>query len=156
MPDTFAKLTPVDMGEYRNKWLAEGKDLSELFTAAHTNGAGTPAYGAYFEMTARDDKYLILAYNSDADDALNSHTAAAQDITIKAGNDGALATGNDLVLADLAAGDFNMIKIDSGKFKNVKNNAELATLANVTTVKDCVVIVAESAYVKLCVIKMPF
>lgn len=150
----FAKLTPIDMGVYRNKW-STGKDMSELFTAAATNGASSAKYGVYFEMPARDDKYVLIAYNSDATTDSPAHTAEALDITIHAGN-GPFAHGKDLVLADLDPADYSFIKLDSGEFKCMENDSALATLANITSVKGCVVVEAENAKLKFCLLKMPF
>lgn len=159
----FAKLTPIDMGENRNVFSAgkseganvKGASLSELFTAAASNSAGSPKYGVYFEMPERDDKYLLIVRNVDATTADPAHTAAALDVTIKGGNDKVFG-GNDLVLADLDPDDYTFIKIDSGRFKNVAENATLATLANVTSVKGCVVVEAENAKLEFALIKMPF
>ncbi len=144
----FAKINPINMGENRNVFLPDGKALaSEVFTACATNDKATASFGAYFEMTERDDKYLVIVQNA--------HASAAKKVTLKAGNDKIFGSGNDLVLSELAAGDVNFIKIDSGRFKNVTNNATLSDLANIETTKDCVVIVGESADIKVAVIKMP-
>jgi len=156
----FAKLTPIDMGEKRNVFSAgkseganvKGASLSELFTAAATNGT---KYGVYFEATERDDKYLIIVRNTDATTADPAHTAEALNVTIKGGNDKVFG-GKDLVLTDLDPDDYTFIKIDSGRFKNVSENAELAALANVSSVKGCIVIEAENAKLEFAVIKMPF
>lgn len=147
----FAKITPINMGEKRNKFLADGVALAdELFTAVATNGATSATLGAYFEMTERDDKYLIIAYNADA--------TTAYDLTIKAGNDKIFGSGNDLTV-EIAAGDVQFIKIDSGRFKNASDNATLKNLANLAgatdTLKDCVVLVGEDADIKVAVVKLP-
>jgi len=145
----FAKVTPIDMGLDRNKFLSDGLALaSEVFTACASNGAGTPKYGAYFEMTERDDKYLIIIKNANA-------SSAAKDVTIKAGGNKIFGSGNDLVYADLAAGDIQLVKIDSGRFKCTENVPALATLANISSTKGCVVIEGESTDIQVAVIKMP-
>jgi len=145
----FAKVTPINLGDDRNKFLSDGLALaSEVFTACASNGAGTPKYGAYFEMTERDDKYLIIVKNANA-------SSAAKDVTIKAGGNKIFGSGNDLKLDDLAAGDINFVKIDSGRFKCTENVPALATLANISSTKGCVVIEGESTDIQVAVIKMP-
>ena len=150
----FAKLTPIDMGEDRNVF-SVGKSLSELFTAAASNGAASAKFGVYFEMPERDDKYLLIVRNVDADVADPAHTAEALDFTVKGGNDKVFG-GNDLTFADLDPDDYTFVKIDSGRFKNVAENATLAALASVTSVKGCVVIEADSAKLEFALIKMPY
>lgn len=144
----FAKVTPINMGLDRNKFLADGLALaSEVFVACATNGASSAKYGVYFEMTERDDKYLIIVKNA--------NESTAKGVTIKAGGNKIFGSGNDLVLADLAAGHINMVKIDSGRYKCTENVPELATLANISSTKGCVIIEGESADIAVAVIKMP-
>lgn len=155
----FASVSALDMGELRNVF-STGQTLAELFTAVATNGASTASYGAVLDMPERDDKYLIAVYNSDATTVEPAHTAAAADVTIKAGNDKVFGSGNDLVLTDLAAGDYAFIKIDSGRFKNSAENTTLKTLTSATTadrlsVKGKLVVLGENAYIKVALIKMP-
>jgi len=142
----FAKITPIDLGDYRNKFLATEVLSANLFTAVATNGAGTPAYGAYFELKERDDKYVILVQNA--------HSTDGKDVTIYGGNDKIFSSGNNLA-KEITALSTDAIKIDSGRYKFVENDTAVATKANISSVKGCVVIEGESTDIKICVIRMP-
>ncbi len=139
---SFAKITPIDMGERPN--VATVKGANEIYTAAASNGNG--GFGAYFSMTERTDKYLIALKNS----GTTAATAA-----IKAGNSGKWGT-TDLDIS-IDAGATAFVKIDSGRFKNETPNAAQQALANVDeSLKGAVVITATAATVAAAVIKMPF
>ena len=142
----WAKIIPIDLGDYRNKFLDTEITSANLFTAVATNGAGTPAYGAYFELKERDDKYVILVQNA--------HSTDGKSVKIYGGNDKIFASGNDLSKT-ITALKTDAIKLDSGRFKFVENDSAKATLAAVTTVKGCVLIEGASTDIKVCVIRMP-
>ncbi len=136
----FAKITPLNMGGYRNKASAEF-----VLTACAAGGTGN---GVYFPMTERDDKYVLLCENGEAEDT--------KDVVIKAGNSKVFGSGNDLKI-NVAAGKTVCVKLDSGRFKNVTANEELAKIAGVdaSELKGCVVITGGSTNVKIGVIQMP-
>lgn len=89
--------------------------------------------GAEFVMKERDDKYLILV--------TNSHASAAKSVTIKTGN--GIQSGADLTKS-IDAGDFHIVAIDSGRFKNVTG-----------TDKGKVVITGTSADIEVAVFRLP-
>lgn len=88
--------------------------------------------GAEFEMSERDDKYLILVHNT---------ASAAKDVKVKSGN-GLQGTGD--ITASLAASSYTFISLESGRFKNV-SGAD----------KGKVVITGGSADIKVAVFKLP-
>ncbi len=145
----FAKITVQSLDEI-NKFATEAA-FSGITTALASNGASTAAYGAYFEMSERDDKYLILVQN----------TAASGDdkfVTIKAGN--GIQGVNDLTKSDLGYGEYSWLQIESGRFKNVTENATLKALSSATAAdqiaaKGKVFIVGSSADIKVAVFKLP-
>ena len=145
----FAKITVQSLDEI-NKFATEAA-FSAITTALASNGASTAAYGAYFEMTERDDKYLILVQN----------VAASGDdkfVTIKAGN--GIQGVNDLTKSDLGYGEYTWLQIESGRFKNVKENETLKALSSATAAdqigaKGKVFIVGSSADIKVAVFKLP-
>ncbi len=72
--------------------------------------ADNSVYGAKFTMNARDDKYLILVQNTAA-------SGSDKTVTVKAGN--GIESGKDLVKSDLGYGEYALLCIDSGRYKNV-------------------------------------
>lgn len=92
--------------------------------------------GAKFAMSERDDKYLVLIYNSNS-----TANAAAITTTIKGGN--GLQGGNDITVS-LANGKYSFVALDSGRFKNVSGDD-----------KGKVVITSGNAYIEVAVFKLP-
>ena len=114
---TVQKLTDI------NKFTTEAA-FSGLTTAIASNGASTATYGACFEMKERDSKYLILVHNA-------AGSGDDKTVTIKAGN--GIQGVADVAKADLGYGEYALIAIESGRFKNVKANATLKALSSATS-----------------------
>lgn len=135
----FSKVTPNDMGAYRN---IVSKPLT--YTACAAQGS---AFGAYFDMSERDDKYLV---------AIKNTGTATANVKIKAGNNKVFGSGNDLSV-EVTAGDTVLVKLDSGRFKNTVGNSTLATLAGVDdkVIRNGVVIESDKAAVSIAVVLMP-
>ena len=110
----------------RNKFLDCGA-MSSIAAAVDATD------GAEFAMRERDDKYLLLV--------TNAHASVAKSVTIKAGN--GFQAGADLTQA-IDAGDFHIISIDSGRYKNLSG-----------TDKGKVVITGTSADIKVAVFRLP-
>ena len=145
----FAKITVQSLDEI-NKFATEAA-FSGITTALASNGASTAAYGAYFEMSERDDKYLILVQNV-------AESGADKTVTIKAGN--GIQGVNDLVKSDLGYGEYTWLQIESGRFKNVKENATLKALSSATAAdqipaKGKVFITGTDTNIKVAVFKLP-
>lgn len=116
----FARITPQKAS--LNVFSTEAA-FSGISTALASNGASTATYGGYFAMNGKDEKYLIFLQN----------VAASGDdktVTIKAGN--GLQGVNDIAKADLGYGEYTIICIDSGRFKNVAENETLKALSSAT------------------------
>jgi len=145
----FATITVQKLDEI-NKFKTEAA-FSGITTALASNGASTATYGAVFAMDSRDDKYLILAQN----------VAASGDdktVTIKAGN--GIQGVADVAKTDLGYGEYTLIAIESGRFKNVTENATLKALSSATSAdqisaKGKVFITGTSADIKVAVFKLP-
>ena len=125
------------------------EDYTSLTTALASNGETSATIGGYFEMDERDDKYLLLFYNSDSN---------SQSFTIKASN--AMQGVNDYT-STLAAGKYTVLNIESGRFKWISANGGYADQAktiphNVSssgfTEKGKVFVTATDAKVKMAVI----
>lgn len=116
----FASITPkqVSLNEFTDPAaLATG-----LATALVSNGATTPTYGACFSMTNLNDrKCLIFVQNAAAN-------GDDKTVTIKAGN--GIQGVSDLARTDLGYGEYTLLCIDSGRFKNVSENATLKALSS--------------------------
>lgn len=147
----FSTITVQELTDV-NKFKTEA-DFSGITTALASNGASTATYGACFEMKERDDKYLVLVQNVCA-------TSGAEDktVTIKAGN--GIQGVADVVKADLGNGEYTIIAIESGRFKNVKENNALkelssATAADQISAKGKVFITGSSADIKVAVFRLP-
>lgn len=146
----FAKITPKSIDEI-NKFSTEAASATRG-TVLATNGATSATFGAYFEMKERDDKYLILVENTDADGETD------KTVTIKAGN--GIQGICDIAKADLGNGEYTFIQIESGRFKNVKENATLKALSSATSAdqvsaKGKVFITGTSADIAVTVFKLP-
>lgn len=115
----FAEITPIEAG--KNIFSTEAV-YATMGTALATNGATTAAFGAYFTMSGEDSKYMILLHNGDADGATDLT------VTIKAGN--GLQGVNDISKTNLGNGEFTVLTIESGKFKNVTGNKDLKELSS--------------------------
>ena len=145
----FATITVQKLDEI-NKFKTEAA-FSGITTALASNGASTATYGAVFAMDSRDDKYLILVQN----------VAASGDdktVTIKAGN--GIQGVADVAKADLGYGEYTLIAIESGRFKNVTENETLKALSSATSAdqisaKGKVFITGTSADIKVAVFKLP-
>lgn len=145
----FATITVQKLTDY-NKFTTEAA-FSGIATALASNGAGTATYGACFDMDGRDDKYLLLLQN----------TAASGDdktVTIKAGN--GIQGVNDIAKADLGYGEYTLLALESGRFKNVTENATLKALSSATaadqiSAKGKVFITGTSADIKVAVFRLP-
>lgn len=145
----FATITVQELTDY-NKFKTEAA-FSGITTALASNGASTATYGACFEMDGRDDKYLILAQNAAA-------SGDDKTVTIKAGN--GLQGVADVAKTDLGYGEYTLIVIDSGRFKNIAPNATLKALSSATTAdqieaKGKVFITGTDANIKVAVFKLP-
>ena len=139
----FVKLTPIKNAN-RNG-ISNAVTTSALFTAAATNGATTPSYGAYYESKARQDKIALLVQNT--------HESAAKSFTVKAGNHGVWGADGDLTF-EIAAGKTVLITLDTGKYKFAQSDAAVSELVGGSIdVKGCVVLVADSTDVKFCLIE---
>ena len=80
-------------------------------TAANTFKAGDATDGFTIDVTgAADHKLLILV--------VNGESATAKKVTIKKGN-GIQAAAADLVSADIAAGSYAYLVVESGAYANV-------------------------------------
>lgn len=110
----------------RNKFLDCGA-ISSIAAAVD------PTEGAEFAMKERDDKYLILVTNANG--------SASKSVTIKAGNG---LQGRVDLTKSIDAGDYHIIAIDSGAYKNVSG-----------TDKGKVVITGASADIKVAVFRLP-
>lgn len=75
----FATITVQSLDEI-NKFATEAA-FSGITTALATNGAVSATFGAVFDMSERDEKYLILVQN-----VCNTQDAADKEVCIKAGN----------------------------------------------------------------------
>ena len=112
-----------------NDFATKGTFASAITTALASNGAGSPTYGGYFTMDAADEKVLIVIRNAAAasgSDNVNDNQTA----TIKAGN--GIQGVSDLTVSDLDHGDYTFLCIESGRFKNVAENATLKALSSST------------------------
>ena len=130
----------------------EEEAFTSLTTALATNGETTATFGACFDMSERDDKYMILLYNSDTN---------SQKVTVHASN--AMQGVNDLEVT-LASGKYTVLGIDSGRFKWVSQNGGYCDKAKTIphaiatqgfTEKGKVFITAQDADVKVAVFKLP-
>lgn len=117
---------PVQVLDDRNKF-APGADFASMTTAIDA------ADGAEFIMSERDDKYLVLAYNSGDDE---------QALTIKHGN--GIQGVCDLELEALGSGQYTFVALDSGRVKHVSGEH-----------KGKVLIAGGSANVKIAVFQLP-
>lgn len=104
-------------------------------------------------MSERDEKYLILVQN-----VCNTQDAADKEVCIKAGN--GIQGVNDVKKTDLGNGEYTWIQIESGRFKNVTENATLKALSSATaadqiSAKGKVFITGSSADIKVAVFKLP-
>lgn len=147
----FAEITVKSLDEI-NKFATEAA-YTDIGTALASNGASSATYGAHFKMGERDDKYLILVQN-----VCSTSGAADKEVCIKAGN--GIQGINDLKKTDLGNGEYTFIQIESGRFKNVKENDTLkelssATAADQVSAKGRVFITGSSADIKVTVFKLP-
>lgn len=147
----FAKITVQSLDEI-NKFAKE-EAFTGITTALASNGATSAKYGAYFEMSERDDKYLILVQN-----VCSTANAADKEVCIKAGN--GIQGVNDLVKSDLGNGEYTWLQIESGRFKNVSGNKTLEELSSATEAdripaKGKVFITGSSADIEVAVFKLP-
>ena len=145
----FATITVQKLDEI-NKFKTEAA-FSGITTALASNGASTATYGAVFAMDSRDDKYLILAQNV-------AVSGDDKTVTIKAGN--GIQGVADVAKADLGYGEYTLIAIESGRFKNVTENETLKALSSATSAdqisaKGKVFITGTSADIKVAVFKLP-
>ena len=144
----FSKITVQEINNF-NTFKTEAL-FSAISTALATNGASTATYGAYFDMKDAGDKYLILAQNvaANGDD---------KTVTIKAGN--GIQGVSDIAKTDLGAGEYTLVCIDSGRFKNVSENNTLKALSSATSssqvsAKGRVFITGTDANIKVAVFKL--
>lgn len=147
----FAKITVQSLDEVNQ--FAKEEAFSSITTALASNGNSTPTYGAYFEMSERDDRYFVLIQNT-----CSTSSAADKTVTIKAGN--GIQGVNDLAKTDLGNGEYTWLQIESGRFKNVTENATLKVLSSATeedqiSAKGKVFITGSSADIKIAVFKLP-
>ena len=144
----FSKITVQEINEF-NKFKTEAA-FSGISTALASNGASTATYGAYFEMKDAGDKYLIFVQNV-------AESGDDKTVTIKAGN--GIQGVNDIQKADLGFGEYTLICIDSGRFKNVSENDSLKKLSSSTSgtqvsAKGKVFITGTDANIKVAVFKL--
>ncbi len=92
--------------------LSEAKSEDGIFTALAKNGITPEAFGCYLDMSARDDKYLIIVKNT--------NMSAAVTVTVKGGNgiQGSVDYVSDLIPAEK----YSAMVIESGRFKWVSDN----------------------------------
>lgn len=157
MPNNFAKITPVSLGNIPNKATIVAQSAGVFGTAAATNGQSSATYGVHFKMSERDDKYLIIIQHNTPGDS-----GASVDVTIKAGNNGKWSNG-DYTFA-VAKNKVAFVQIESGRFKSEAPNDTLKALATNSSdassytenMKGDVVITASSAQVSITVVKVAF
>lgn len=147
----FSTITVQELTDV-NKFKTEAS-FSGITTALASNGASAATYGACFEMKERDDKYLVLVQNVCA-----TSDAADKTVTIKAGN--GIQGVADVAKTDLGNGEYTIIAIESGRFKNVKENETLKALSSATasdqiSAKGKVFITGSSADIKVAVFRLP-
>lgn len=147
----FATITVKSLDEV-NKFATEAA-FSGITTALASNGATSATFGAVFDMSERDEKYLILIKN-----ACSTSGAADKEVCIKAGN--GIQGVNDVKKTDLGNGEYTWIQIESGRFKNVTENATLKALSSATaadqiSAKGKVFITGSSADIEVAVFKLP-
>lgn len=106
----FAKLKVTEIN--RVSEFSTPKTTSEMYTALTEGVTDSDVYGAYLEMTERDDKYIIIVSNT--------NSSATAPITIKAGN--GLFSGADLTYSEIPASSKTAIAIESGRFKWMTDN----------------------------------
>lgn len=145
----FATITVQKLSDF-NKFATEAA-FSGITTALASNGASTASYGACFEMSERDEKYLILVQNV-------AVSGDDKTVTIKAGN--GIQGVCDVAKADLGYGEYTFIAIESGRFKNVKPNDTLKALSSATSAdqieaKGKVFITGTDANIKVAVFCLP-
>ena len=141
---------PVQKLDAFNKFTTEAA-FSALATALATNGASSATYGGVIDLDGRDEKYLILVQN----------TAGSGDdktVIIKAGN--GIQGVSDLVKSDLGYGEYALLAIESGRFKNVTENDALKALSSATaadqiSAKGKVFITGTDANIKVAVFRLP-
>lgn len=92
--------------------LSEGKSEDNIFTDLAKNGTTPEFFGGYFDMTARDDKYLIIVKNT--------NMSAAVTVTVKGGN--GIQGSVDYVSDEIPAETYAGMVIESGRFKWVSDN----------------------------------
>lgn len=145
----FAAITPIAISDM-NTFTGVGTSATRG-TVLATNGATSATFGAYFTMDGKDEQYLILVENGDSDGATDLT------VTVKAGN--GIQGVADVVKTDLGNGEFTLIQLDSGRFKNVTENETLKELSSATTAdqvsaKGKVFITGTSAEIAVTVFKM--
>lgn len=106
----FAKLKVTEMNAVSE--FSTPKATADIYTALTENTSDSGVYGAYLDMSERDDKYVIVVHNT--------NSSAVCPITIKSGN--GIYSGEDLTLASVPATNKTAISIESGRFKWVTAN----------------------------------
>ena len=145
----FAEITPIaisDMNTFTKEAASETRG-----TVLATNGETTATFGAYFTMDGKDEQYLVLVENGDTDGVTDLT------VTVKAGN--GIQGVADLAKTDLGNGEFTLLQIDSGRFKNVTENETLKALSSAVeetqvSAKGKVFITGTSAEIAVTVFKM--
>jgi hypothetical protein len=145
----FAEITPIEIRDM-NTFTEVGTSATRG-TVLATNGETSATFGAYFTMDGKDEQYLILIENKDADGVTDLT------VTIKAGN--GIQGVADVAKTDLGNGEFTLIQIDSGRFKNVTENETLKELSSAVAstqvpAKGKVFITGTSAEIAVTVFKM--
>lgn len=120
----IVKLNPIEIVKHN--------EPSAEVTTANLTVALDGTAGAYYEHKERDDKYVIIAQNTDS--------SASSNLTIKKGN--GIQGVADNVIA-IAAGKTVAINLESGCYKNVSGDNKGR------------VIMTGAATIKVAVIKLP-
>ena len=116
----------------RTKLSVHSMNEKNMFSAFTTLTEAVTADGAEFEMSERDDKYLILIQNG---------ATSAGTVTVKAGN--GLQGVADLT-ETVAGSGYACVALESGHFKNVAGDD-----------KGKVILTGSSTSIKLAVFKLP-
>lgn len=85
------------------------KDYSDIYTVLMPNDG---YYGCYFDMHDRDDKYLLIVYNTSSSPAIT--------LTVKAGN--GIAGSVDLISSPIDGNNYAPFVLESGRFKWMTDN----------------------------------
>lgn len=106
----FAELKVTEVNKISE--LSEGKAEGDIFTALAKNGTTPEAFGGYLDMSARDDKYLIIVKNN--------NTSAQVTVTVKGSN--GIQGSVDYVSDAIPGENYSAMVIESGRFKWVSDN----------------------------------